>query len=237
MANSLEVRDVYALMNQVVSEATGRTDLSVVDTSSFISVGETLLRTSAETTLNAISTVLAKTIFSVRPYKSRLESVRIAQERWGGIVRKVVNLYTEAEASKDWNTNINPSTLADGNSVDMYEILKNHDMSKSGIILHSFNGDVKWLNRFLDLGLWISYSGVVSFKNAPEVHESAKNTPLDRLLVETDAPYLTPEPYRGHSNQPAYTRYVVDAIAKYKDISPDEVAEHTFKNAHKVYNL
>ncbi|WP_119325741.1 TatD family hydrolase [Companilactobacillus musae] len=120
---------------------------------------------------------------------------------------------------------------------DMYQILKNHDMSKSGIIMHSFNGDINWLNKFLDLGLWISYSGVVSFKNAPEVHESAKNTPLDRLLVETDAPYLTPEPYRGHSNQPAYTRYVVDAIAKYKDIAPDVVAEHTFNNAHQVYNL
>lgn len=120
---------------------------------------------------------------------------------------------------------------------DMYQILKNHDMSKSGIIMHSFNGDVEWLNKFLDLGLWISYSGVVSFKNAPEVHESAKETPLDRLLVETDAPYLTPEPYRGHTNQPAYTRYVVDAIAKYKGITPDEVAEHTFNNAHQVYNL
>jgi len=120
---------------------------------------------------------------------------------------------------------------------DMYNILRNHDMSKSGIIMHSFNGDINWLNKFLDLGLWVSYSGVVSFKNAPEVHESAKATPLDRLLVETDAPYLTPEPYRGHSNQPAYTRYVVDAIAKLKDISPDEVAEHTFNNAHQVYNL
>jgi len=120
---------------------------------------------------------------------------------------------------------------------DMYSILKNHDMSKSGIIMHSFNGNLDWLNKFLDLGLWISYSGVVSFKNAPEVHESAKNTPLDRLLVETDAPYLTPEPYRGHTNQPAYTRYVVDAIAKYKDIAPDEIAEHTFNNAHQVYNL
>ena len=120
---------------------------------------------------------------------------------------------------------------------DMYQILKNHDMSKSGIIMHSFNGDLNWLNKFLDLGLWISYSGVVSFKNAPEVQESAKHTPLDRLLVETDAPYLTPEPYRGRPNQPAYTRYVVDAIAKYKNITPDEVAEHTFNNAYQVYNL
>ncbi|MFD1472653.1 TatD family hydrolase [Companilactobacillus mishanensis] len=120
---------------------------------------------------------------------------------------------------------------------DMYDILKNHDMSKSGIIMHSFNGNIEWLNKFLDLGLMVSYSGVVSFKNAPEVHESAKATPLDRLLVETDAPYLTPEPYRGRPNEPGYTRYVVDAIAKYKDISPNEVAEHTFNNAMKVYNL
>ncbi|MQS89494.1 TatD family hydrolase [Companilactobacillus mishanensis] len=120
---------------------------------------------------------------------------------------------------------------------DMYNILKNHDMSKSGIIMHSFNGNIDWLNKFLDLGLMVSYSGVVSFKNAPEVHESAKATPLDRLLVETDAPYLTPEPYRGRPNEPGYTRYVVDAIAKYKDISPNEVAEHTFNNAMKVYNL
>ncbi|KRL65616.1 TatD family hydrolase [Companilactobacillus versmoldensis] len=120
---------------------------------------------------------------------------------------------------------------------DMYPILKDHDLSKSGIIMHSFNGDVDWLNKFLDLGLWVSYSGVVSFKNAPEVHESAKATPLDRMLVETDAPYLTPEPYRGHKNEPGYTRYVVDAIAKLKDVTPDEVAEHTFNNAKKVYNL
>ena len=120
---------------------------------------------------------------------------------------------------------------------DMYQILKDHDMSKSGIIMHSFNGDVSWSNKFLELGLWVSYSGVVSFKNAREVHESVKNTPLDRMLVETDAPYLTPEPYRGHQNEPGYTRYVVDAVAKLKDIAPDEVAKHTFSNAKKVYNL
>ncbi|KRK65048.1 TatD family deoxyribonuclease [Companilactobacillus tucceti DSM 20183] len=120
---------------------------------------------------------------------------------------------------------------------DMYNILKNHDMSKSGIIMHSFNGDLDWLNKFLDLGLMISYSGVVSFKNAPEVHESAKHTPLDRLLVETDAPYLAPTPYRGHQNEPGYTRFVVDAIAKYKDITPDEVAKHTFENAKRVYRI
>lgn len=124
MANTLDVKDVYALMNEIVAQATGKKDISVVDTSTFTSVGETLLRVQPEGTLNAISTVLAKTIFSVRPYKSKLESLRVAQERWGAQVRKIVNLYTEAEASTDFNTDLNPNTLADGNSVDMYKILK-----------------------------------------------------------------------------------------------------------------
>ncbi|WP_099975259.1 TatD family hydrolase [Lactobacillus terrae] len=120
---------------------------------------------------------------------------------------------------------------------DMYEILSNENISGMDIILHSFNGDVDWLNKFLDLGLWISYSGVSTFKNTKEVHESVKNTPLDRMLVETDAPYLSPEPYRGRQNEPAYTRYVVEAIAGYKDIGPTEVAQATYNNAHKVYKI
>lgn len=124
MANSMDVRDVYALMNEIVSEATGSTDIQVVDTSTFVSVGETLLRTSAESTLGAISRVLAKTIFSVRPYEAKLSSLRVAQERWGAQVRKLVPLYTEAEASQDWNTVENPNTLADGNSIDHYAIRK-----------------------------------------------------------------------------------------------------------------
>lgn len=122
--NSLQVKDVYALMNKIVSQATGRSDLSVVDTSSFTSVGETVLRTGAENTLNAISTVIANTIFSVRPYKGKLDSLRVGQQRWGAQVRKIVNLYQEAEKSEDWNTDATPTQLADGNSVDMYKIKK-----------------------------------------------------------------------------------------------------------------
>lgn len=122
MANTLTPRDVYTLMNSIVSQATGQTSISVVDTSTFVSAGETLLRTAAENTLNAISTVLADTIFSVRPYRGKLESLRVSQRRWGAQVRKIVNLYTASEASEDWNTDINATQLADGNSVDMYKI-------------------------------------------------------------------------------------------------------------------
>lgn len=124
MANVLTPVDVYALMNDVVSQATGRTDLAVVDTTTFASVGETVLRTGTENTLNAISTVIGKTIFSVRPYKGKLESLRVAQQRWGGQVRKIINLYDEAEKSDDWNTDVAQNALADGGSVDMYKIRK-----------------------------------------------------------------------------------------------------------------
>ena len=124
MANSLTPRDVYALMNSIVAQATGQTSLTATDTSSFVSVGETLLRTSAENTINAISTVLADTIFSVRPYRGKLESLRVSQRRWGAQVRKIVNLYSEAEASQDWNTDVDGLSpkLADGNTIDMYKI-------------------------------------------------------------------------------------------------------------------
>ena len=124
MANLLTPVDVYALMNAVVSQATGRTDLAVVDTTTFASVGETVLRTGTENTLNAISTVIGKTIFSVRPYKGKLESLRVAQQRWGGQVRKIINLYDEAEKSDDWNTDLAQNALDDGASVDMYKIRK-----------------------------------------------------------------------------------------------------------------
>lgn len=124
MANVLTPVDVYALMNAVVSQATGRTDLAVVDTTTFSNVGEIVLRTGTENTLNAISTVIGKTIFSVRPYKGKLESLRVAQQRWGGQVRKIINLYDEAEPSTDWNTPTLPNTLDDGSSIDMFKIRK-----------------------------------------------------------------------------------------------------------------
>lgn len=119
---------------------------------------------------------------------------------------------------------------------DCYDILK-HSNLEYGAILHSFNGNVDWLNKFLDLNVYISYSGVVSFTKATDVHESAINTPMDRILVETDAPYLTPKPYRGHQNEPGYARYVAEAIAKLKNISLGEVANATYANTVRAYGL
>ncbi|MGR3742297.1 TatD family hydrolase [Companilactobacillus sp. DQM5] len=120
---------------------------------------------------------------------------------------------------------------------DAYQIFTSIDLSNTKVIMHSFNGNVDWLNKFLDLDFYISYSGVVSFKNAKEVHESAANTPLTKLLLETDAPYLTPEPYRGSQNQPAYTRYVLEAISKLRNESIEEIALQTYKNTCEIFKI
>lgn len=124
MGNTLTPIDVYSLFNAVVSQATGRTDLVALDATSFASVGETVLRTGTENTLNAISTVLARTIFSVRPYRAKFASLNVSADRWGGQIRKIITLYDEAERSEDWNTNVDGTQLDDGNSVDMYKIKK-----------------------------------------------------------------------------------------------------------------
>lgn len=159
MANRMNPVDVYALMNEIVDQATGRQDLRVVDTSTFASVGEILLRTSTENTLSAISQVLARTIFSVRPYTGKLESLRMSQERWGGITRKIVNLYDGAEQSQDWNTVQNPNTLDDGNSVDMYKIRKPKVMQLN---FYGTNVLQKHITRFRDQ-LSLAFSNETEF--------------------------------------------------------------------------
>lgn len=120
--NVFQPTDVYVLMNEISKQATGRSDLTAIDTTSFVSVGETVLRTGYENTLNAISTVLSQTIFSVRPYRAKLRSLYVPEQRWGAITRKITPLSMDFEASQDWNTDINPTQLADGQSIDMYKI-------------------------------------------------------------------------------------------------------------------
>lgn len=120
---------------------------------------------------------------------------------------------------------------------DTYQILKEEDIRDIGGIMHSFSGDFEWAKRFLDLGMHISFSGVVTFKKAQDVQEAATHVPLDRLLVETDAPYLAPVPYRGKRNEPGYTRYTVEKIAELRNIPVEEVALQTWKNAHRLFRI
>lgn len=118
---------------------------------------------------------------------------------------------------------------------DTYRILKSEKIV--GGIMHSFSGNVEDMQRFLDLGMYISLSGVVTFKKATDLHEVAKHVPLDRLLVETDAPYLAPVPYRGKRNEPAYVRHVVEKIAELRECSVEDIAYQTTKNARELFKL
>lgn len=120
---------------------------------------------------------------------------------------------------------------------DVYRILQEEGLPEAGCIMHSFGVSTKWLKKFVNLGTMISISGVVTFKNAPEVREIAKEVPLDRLLIETDAPYLSPEPNRGKRNEPSYVRFVAEEIAKVKEMSVEEIAEITTANANRFFNL
>ncbi|BBU69417.1 TatD family hydrolase [Fluviibacter phosphoraccumulans] len=113
---------------------------------------------------------------------------------------------------------------------DTLAILKEEGAGAVGGILHCFTESLAVAERAIDLGFYISISGIVSFKKAEQVHEVARAIPLDRLLVETDSPYLAPVPYRGKPNEPAYVRHVAEAIANLRQISYAEVATASSRN-------
>lgn len=120
---------------------------------------------------------------------------------------------------------------------DTYRILADEKIHDIGGIMHSFSGDTEWMEKFIDLGMFISLSGVVTFKKAAELQEVAKVVPLDKLLVETDAPYLTPVPYRGKRNEPGYTRYVAERIAELRGVDFEQIAIQTTQNAERLFRL
>ena len=120
---------------------------------------------------------------------------------------------------------------------DTYEIIKSEGVGPRGGIMHSFSGSLEWAEKFVKLGMTISFSGVVTFKKATDIQEAAKELPLDKILVETDAPYLAPVPKRGRENKTAYTRYVVDFIADLRGMTTEELAAATSTNAEGIFGL
>ena len=104
-------------------------------------------------------------------------------------------------------------------------------------ILHCFTGDAAFAEELLALGFYISFSGIVSFNNAGPLREVAKLVPEDRLLVETDCPYLTPKPFRGKVNEPAFVARVAEVLAEARGVDAAALAETTFANALRIYQL
>jgi len=119
---------------------------------------------------------------------------------------------------------------------DTFDILKEYNET-STIVMHCFSGSVEFAQECLKEGYYLALGGVVTFKNAIKMKEVAKIVPLDRLLLETDAPYLTPVPYRGKENQPAYVKYVAEEIARLREITFEEVCIATDENAKKVFKI
>jgi TatD DNase family protein len=104
-------------------------------------------------------------------------------------------------------------------------------------VMHCWTGNPEQTQWFLDLGFYISFSGVVTFKKATDIQESAKMVPDDRLLVETDCPFLAPVPKRGKRNEPAYVRYVAEEVAKLRGVPLETLAAQTTQNARSVFGL
>ena len=116
------------------------------------------------------------------------------------------------------------------------DILREYNKN-SRVVMHCFSGSVEFMRECLKMGMYIALGGVVTFKNAPKTHAVAREIPLNRLLLETDAPFLTPEPHRGEENRPAYTKFVAERIALLKELPVEEVIAQTTINAHELYNL
>ena len=104
-------------------------------------------------------------------------------------------------------------------------------------VMHCWGGNEEETKWFLDLGFYISYSGIVTFKNAKQVQASAKTVPSDRLLIETDCPFLAPVPYRGKTNEPSYVLHVAEQIAQLRQTPLETIAEQTTSNACRLFSI
>ncbi len=120
---------------------------------------------------------------------------------------------------------------------EMLEIMKSMKNRLTGGIIHCFSGSPEMAKEYLKLGYYISFAGPLTFKKAPKLQETARIVPKDRLLIETDSPYMAPEPVRGRRNEPANVRYVGMKLAEIRGESAEEVAAYTTENAMRVYGV
>lgn len=119
---------------------------------------------------------------------------------------------------------------------DTIRLMREETASSIGGVMHCFTEEWSIAKAALDMGFYISLSGIVTFKNATTIQDVAKKVPLDRLLIETDCPYLAPNPHRGKPNEPAYVRHTAEYIAALRNISLDELAEQTTDNFFTLFN-
>jgi TatD DNase family protein len=117
------------------------------------------------------------------------------------------------------------------------ELLSNEGAGRLRGVIHCFTGTYEAARAYLDLGFYLSFTGIITFKNAEPLRDVVRKVPLDRMLVETDSPYLTPVPHRGRRNEPAYVRFVAETIASLKGIPVEEIARITSANVEALFGV
>lgn len=122
-------------------------------------------------------------------------------------------------------------------AADTLAIMREEQAAEAGGVMHCFTESWEVAQGALDLGFHISFSGIVTFKNAQEIKDVARRVPLDRMLIETDSPYLAPVPFRGKLNEPAYVRYVAEEIARLREMPLEEVAAVTSGNFFRLFGV
>ncbi|KSU76553.1 TatD DNase family protein [Fictibacillus enclensis] len=120
---------------------------------------------------------------------------------------------------------------------DVVDILREEGAEEVGGIMHCFSGSLEVAKECMDMNFYISFGGPVTFKNAKKPKEVAKEIPIDRLLIETDCPYLSPHPLRGKRNEPSYVKYVAEAIAELREIPLEDLVKKTTENAKRLYQI
>jgi TatD DNase family protein len=120
---------------------------------------------------------------------------------------------------------------------DAVQLLRSEGNGDLGGVLHCFTGNYEAARAYLDLGFYLSFTGIITFKNAEPLRDVVRRVPLEKMLIETDSPYLTPVPHRGKRNEPAYVRLVAEAMAKIKAVSLEEVAQITTDNVGNLFKI
>lgn len=122
-------------------------------------------------------------------------------------------------------------------AADTLEIMKSHKAGEIGGVIHCFSYGTEMAREYLEMGFFLGVGGVVTYKNGKKLKEVVEYAPLERIVVETDCPYLTPTPHRGTRNCSLYLPHIIEEIAAIKQVTPEEVAQVTYKNAMNLYNM
>ena len=148
--------------------------------------------------------------------------------------KQLASFKTHVEASLDLNMPIIVHSRSAEN--ETYEVLKSYEKFKPKILMHCFTGSTEFANKLLTLGSYFSASGIITFKNSNNLQETFKLIPDDKLLIETDSPYLAPVPLRGKKNEPSFIKYTLEKLSEIKNINFNDLEHITSENFNNLFN-